>query len=57
MHYNSSTNPNVGGRIKENAKRMVRNMLTFGGRVVANRSLLDNGTAYKIMFYNQGAIK
>jgi hypothetical protein len=38
-------------------KRMVRNMGTFRGRIYANGSLLDNVTAFIIMFYNQGTIK
>lgn len=56
MHYAPSNKSNVGDRMSENAKRMVRNMATFGGRIRANRSLLDNGKAFDIMFYNQGTI-
>jgi hypothetical protein len=57
QHKNPSTKTNTGVRMQENFNRMIRNMATFGGRVVANKSLFDYGTPYIIQFYGSGTIK
>jgi hypothetical protein len=56
-HNTRSANPNISGRIKENALRGFRDFATAGSRMVADRFLFNlYNTEYKIYFYGYGKI-
>jgi len=56
MHHNGSIASEKTTRMGENFKRAMRNGATFGGRVVANHSIFDNGSSFFIFFYGNGTI-
>jgi hypothetical protein len=56
MHHRGSTSSDKSTRITENFKRAMRNGATFGGRVRANHSAIDNGDSFFIFFYGKGII-
>jgi RHS repeat-associated protein len=57
QHDKPSNNPVTSKRMSENFNRMTRNVATFGGRVYANKSLVDRGKPFDILFYGTGKIK
>ena len=57
QHGHRSTNPNVGGRVKENVSRAFRNFATVGGRMLAYRFPMNlHNVEFKIYFYGYGKI-